>query len=82
MLARYEARGIPLPRTDRDGAVRFDVAPADGGFASSVIATFGDGTGWIGERGESRRINKDGPDPRSMPKRGPAEREAWGESKR
>ncbi|WP_322024927.1 DNA internalization-related competence protein ComEC/Rec2 [Burkholderia sp. BCC1977] len=33
VLARYEARGIPLPRTDRDGAVRFDVAPADGGFA-------------------------------------------------
>ncbi|MCA8033620.1 DNA internalization-related competence protein ComEC/Rec2 [Burkholderia arboris] len=33
VLARYEARGIPLPRTDRDGAVRFDVAPAGGGFA-------------------------------------------------
>ncbi|MCA8065450.1 DNA internalization-related competence protein ComEC/Rec2 [Burkholderia sp. AU38729] len=33
VLARYEARGIPVPRTDRDGAVRFDVAPADGGFA-------------------------------------------------
>ncbi|KWH58308.1 DNA internalization-related competence protein ComEC/Rec2 [Burkholderia cepacia] len=33
VLARYEGRGIPLPRTDRDGAVRFDVAPADGGFA-------------------------------------------------
>ncbi|RQZ11696.1 DNA internalization-related competence protein ComEC/Rec2 [Burkholderia sp. Bp9031] len=33
VLARYDARGIPLPRTDRDGAVRFDVAPADGGFA-------------------------------------------------
>ncbi|MEK2602214.1 DNA internalization-related competence protein ComEC/Rec2 [Burkholderia arboris] len=33
VLARYEARGIPLPRTDRDGAIRFDVAPADGGFA-------------------------------------------------
>jgi len=33
VLARYEARGIPLPRTDRDGAVRFDVAPARGGFA-------------------------------------------------
>ncbi|MBN3775808.1 ComEC/Rec2 family competence protein, partial [Burkholderia sp. Se-20378] len=33
VLARYEARGIPLPRTDRDGAVRFDVAPANGGFA-------------------------------------------------
>ncbi|ELW9531526.1 DNA internalization-related competence protein ComEC/Rec2 [Burkholderia cenocepacia] len=32
VLARYEARGIPLPRTDRDGAVRFDVAPAGGGF--------------------------------------------------
>ncbi|CAB3764988.1 competence protein ComEC [Burkholderia sp. MSh2] len=33
VLARYEARGIPLPRTDRDGAVRFDVAPDGGGFA-------------------------------------------------
>ncbi|PRF97136.1 DNA internalization-related competence protein ComEC/Rec2 [Burkholderia ambifaria] len=33
VLARYEARGIPLPRTDRDGAVRFDVAPAGGAFA-------------------------------------------------
>ncbi|WP_322082749.1 DNA internalization-related competence protein ComEC/Rec2 [Burkholderia sp. BCC1972] len=33
VLARYEARGIPLPRTDRDGAIRFDVAPADGRFA-------------------------------------------------
>ncbi|AIO41133.1 DNA internalization-related competence protein ComEC/Rec2 [Burkholderia cenocepacia] len=33
VLARYAARGIPLPRTDRDGAVRFDVAPAGGGFA-------------------------------------------------
>ncbi|RQR28003.1 MULTISPECIES: DNA internalization-related competence protein ComEC/Rec2 [unclassified Burkholderia] len=33
VLARYEARGIPLPRTDCDGAVRFDVAPAGGGFA-------------------------------------------------
>ncbi|MBN3792499.1 DNA internalization-related competence protein ComEC/Rec2, partial [Burkholderia sp. Ac-20353] len=33
VLARYAARGIPLPRTDHDGAVRFDVAPADGGFA-------------------------------------------------
>ncbi|KWO37556.1 competence protein ComEC [Burkholderia sp. MSMB1459WGS] len=33
VLARYEARGIPLPRTDRDGAVRFDVAPAGAGFA-------------------------------------------------
>ncbi|AOI57926.1 DNA internalization-related competence protein ComEC/Rec2 [Burkholderia diffusa] len=32
VLARYEMRGIPLPRTDRDGAVRFDVAPG-GGFA-------------------------------------------------
>ncbi|MGU7780242.1 DNA internalization-related competence protein ComEC/Rec2 [Burkholderia sp. PU8-34] len=32
VLARYAARGIPLPRTDRDGAVRFDVAPAEGGF--------------------------------------------------
>ncbi|WP_175689015.1 DNA internalization-related competence protein ComEC/Rec2 [Burkholderia anthina] len=32
VLARYEARGIPLPRTDRDGAVRFDVAPDGGGF--------------------------------------------------
>ncbi|RKU02872.1 DNA internalization-related competence protein ComEC/Rec2 [Burkholderia sp. Nafp2/4-1b] len=32
VLARYDARGIPLPRTDRDGAVRFDVAPAAGGF--------------------------------------------------
>ncbi|MBJ9895754.1 DNA internalization-related competence protein ComEC/Rec2 [Burkholderia cenocepacia] len=32
VLARYEARGIPLPRTDRDGAVRFAVAPAGGGF--------------------------------------------------
>ena len=32
VLARYAARGIPLPRTDRDGAVRFDVAPAGGGF--------------------------------------------------
>ncbi len=31
--ARYEGRGIPLPRTDRDGAVRIDVAPAGGGFA-------------------------------------------------
>ncbi|MGS0892477.1 DNA internalization-related competence protein ComEC/Rec2 [Burkholderia stagnalis] len=33
VLARYSARGIPLPRTDRDGAVGFDVAPAGGGFA-------------------------------------------------
>ncbi|WP_175923340.1 DNA internalization-related competence protein ComEC/Rec2 [Burkholderia latens] len=33
VLARYAARGIPLPRTDLDGAVRFDVAPAGGGFA-------------------------------------------------
>ncbi|MGR3905768.1 ComEC/Rec2 family competence protein [Burkholderia sp. SR8] len=33
VLARFAARGIPLPRTDRDGAVRFDVAPAGGGFA-------------------------------------------------
>ncbi|RQZ65591.1 DNA internalization-related competence protein ComEC/Rec2 [Burkholderia sp. Bp9004] len=33
VLARYEMRGIPLPRTDRDGAVRFDVAPTGGGFA-------------------------------------------------
>ncbi|WP_369679669.1 ComEC/Rec2 family competence protein, partial [Burkholderia ubonensis] len=33
VLARFAARGIPLPRTDRDGAVRFDVAPADGRFA-------------------------------------------------
>ncbi|MDS0791658.1 DNA internalization-related competence protein ComEC/Rec2 [Burkholderia pseudomultivorans] len=33
VLARYAARAIPLPRTDRDGAVRFDVAPADRGFA-------------------------------------------------
>ncbi|WP_175908664.1 MULTISPECIES: DNA internalization-related competence protein ComEC/Rec2 [Burkholderia] len=33
VLARYETRGIPLPRTDRDGAVRFDIAPAGGGFA-------------------------------------------------
>ncbi|WP_269504690.1 DNA internalization-related competence protein ComEC/Rec2 [Burkholderia sp. IMCC1007] len=32
VLARYEARGIPLPRTDRDGAVRFDVAPGGGSF--------------------------------------------------
>ncbi|MBR7973730.1 DNA internalization-related competence protein ComEC/Rec2 [Burkholderia vietnamiensis] len=32
VLARYEARAIPLPRTDRDGAVRFDVAPSNGGF--------------------------------------------------
>ncbi|MGZ2745350.1 DNA internalization-related competence protein ComEC/Rec2 [Burkholderia stagnalis] len=32
VLARYAGRGIPLPRTDRDGAVRFDVAPAEGGF--------------------------------------------------
>lgn len=32
VLARYEARGIPLPRTDRDGAIRFDVAPDGGGF--------------------------------------------------
>ncbi|MBM2765174.1 DNA internalization-related competence protein ComEC/Rec2 [Burkholderia anthina] len=32
VLARYEARGIPLPRTDRDGAVRFDIAPDGGSF--------------------------------------------------
>lgn len=33
VLARYEARGISLPRSDRDGAVRIDVAPAGGTFA-------------------------------------------------
>ncbi|AIO34291.1 DNA internalization-related competence protein ComEC/Rec2 [Burkholderia cenocepacia] len=33
VLARYAPRAIPLPRTDRDGAVRFDVAPAGRGFA-------------------------------------------------
>ncbi|MDN7863976.1 DNA internalization-related competence protein ComEC/Rec2 [Burkholderia multivorans] len=32
VIARYAARGIPLPRTDRDGAVRFDVGPAERGF--------------------------------------------------
>lgn len=33
VLARYEARGISLPRSDRDGAVRIDVVPAGGTFA-------------------------------------------------
>ncbi|WP_306714233.1 DNA internalization-related competence protein ComEC/Rec2 [Burkholderia dolosa] len=33
VLARYGLRGIPLPRTDLDGAVRFEVTPAGGGFA-------------------------------------------------